>query len=152
LATGCLIATASHLDIERDVQIRRRLGDPARRRIVDAGLCDRRDGVEGDAAGGLQRQPAGHQRDRRVDLDLRGTAYGSLLFALTTSRGRSCADPLASRGLRHPFLLLLARIARLRCDEVGDLRLAFLMELMHRVLHEAVGIGHTLVLAQMLEP
>jgi hypothetical protein len=35
---------------------------------------------------------------------------------------------------------------------VGDLWCAFYVELMNRVLQEAVSIGHTPVLAQMLKP
>jgi hypothetical protein len=51
------------------------------------------------------------------------------------------------------FLLLLsAWFAWLGSNEVGDLRRAFDVELMHRVLQDTVGIGHALVLTQMLKP
>ena len=35
---------------------------------------------------------------------------------------------------------------------MGDLRRDFYVELMHRVLQDTVGIGHALVLTQMLKP
>src|SRR5262249_8726940 len=56
-----MTAPRSHLDVERDVELRRRMGDPTRGGVVDPGLGDFGDGVEGDATRGLERKLAvGH--------------------------------------------------------------------------------------------
>ena len=47
---------------------------------------------------------------------------------------------------------LPAWFAWLRSDEVSDLGHAFDVELMNRILQDAVSIGHALVLAQVLKP
>jgi hypothetical protein len=54
-----------------------------------------------------------------------------------------------NRGRRR---ILLAQLASLGRDEMGNLWHAFYLELMNRVLQDAVSIGHALVLAQMLKP
>ena len=50
------------------------------------------------------------------------------------------------------LLLFLVWFAWLGSDKVGDLWRASYDELMNRVLQDAVGIGDTLVLTQMLKP
>src|SRR6516225_8009698 len=53
-----MTAPRSRLDVECDVEMGRRMGDPSRGGVIDPGLGDLGDGVEGDAARGLERKLA----------------------------------------------------------------------------------------------
>ena len=66
--TGCRISDICHpssdLNVERDVEAGRRMGDPARRNVIDAGRRHRGDRFERDAARSLEREFAAHHVHR----------------------------------------------------------------------------------------
>jgi len=68
------------------------------------------------------------------------------------SQGRKDASTPCEVRFLMLLLLFLAWFAWLGSDKVGDFWRASYDELMNRVLQDAVGIGDTLVLTQMLKP
>ena len=108
----CLRSWSSNL--HGDVEGARAVCQRADRDEVDAGLGDGADGVERDAAGGLELRAAGDERDRLAQLVGRSCCRAGSTSAPASSASRTCVERVA---------LDLDRQARRPCarrDGVGD--------------------------------